>query len=116
EALGLAFEPHAPAGYAAGVAAYDAWIAALESGHVDPAGHAYAAQLAAEARRHAATFTGVDDYGRVAAALGELAERFPFPPQRPLDNAQLGGAAALLKRARESEARALSALSKTLVA
>ena len=116
EALRLAFEPLAPAGYAAGLAAYDAWIAALESGHVDPAGHAYTAQLAAEARRHAATFTGSGEYGRVAAALGELAERFPFPPQRPLDNAQLGGAAALLRRAREAEVRALGALEKTLVA
>jgi ribosomal protein S18 acetylase RimI-like enzyme len=116
EALRLAFEPMAPAGYAAGLTAFDAWIAALESGHVDPAGHAYTAQLLAEARRHAATFTGIEDYGRVAAAASELAERFPFPPQRPLDNAALEGAAQLLRRAREAELRALAGVEKSLVA
>ena len=115
EALRLAVEPMAPVGYAAGVAAYEMWIAALESGHVDPAGHAYSAQLLAEARRHAASFTGIEEYGRVAAAAGELAERFPFPPQRALDNAALDGAVTLLRRAHEAELRALAAVEKALV-
>jgi GNAT superfamily N-acetyltransferase len=115
EALRLGFEPTAPAGYAAGLAAYDAWIAALDTGHVDPAGHAYTVQLVAEARRHAAAFTGIEEYGRVAASLAELAERFPFPPQRPLDNAALAGAKAILTRARDAETRALAAVEKMLV-
>src|SRR5262249_5482422 len=115
EALRLGFEPTAPTAYAAGLSAYDAWIAALDSGHVDPAGHAYTVQLVAEARRHAASFTGIEEYGRVAASLAELAERFPFPPQRPLDNAQLASAKAILTRARDAETRALAAVEKMLV-
>src|SRR5439155_14478521 len=98
--------------------AYASWIAALGSGHIDPAGHAFAAQLLAEARQQAAEFlaaqpalaAAADAFARVAAAAGELTERTPFPPTRPLDNLELAAAAQLLARARDAEARGLSAL------
>jgi hypothetical protein len=128
EALRLHFAAFAPAGYQAGQGAWEAWREALASGHLDPAGHAFAAQLAAEARRHAADFLAsaqlsgadlglaADAYARGAAALAELAERFPFPPRRPLDNAQLTDAVELLGRAAASESRGLAAIEAALAA
>ena len=126
EALRLGTSPTVRPGHAGGLAAYDAWMAALASGHVDPAGHAFTSALGAEARGQAAAFLAgarlsgadlgpaADAYSRVAATLEELAVRFPFPPVRPLETPALEAAAALLGRAREEEARGLSALARAL--
>ncbi|HJZ86677.1 MAG TPA: GNAT family N-acetyltransferase [Polyangia bacterium] len=119
DALGEALRLHSALGYAT-------WLCALESGKLDPAGHAHAAQLAAEARDHAAAFLAqarlegadlapaADAYSRVAAALGELAERFPFPPARALDDGDLRAAHELVSRARDAELRGLAALEQAL--
>jgi hypothetical protein len=126
QAVRLGHEPWVRGGDAAGLSAYDAWIHALETGHVDPTGHAHAAQLLGEARRHAAQFlasahlpgadlaAAADEYARVAAATAELGDRFPFPPAAPLDDAGLATATRLLGRARDAEARGLAAISAAL--
>jgi hypothetical protein len=128
EALRLGRAPFVEAAGAAGLAAYDRWIAALDCGHVDPAGHAESAQLVAEARREGAAFlasaslpgaslaAAADHFARSSAALAELADRFPFPPLAPLDHVGLERAAGLLRRARDAEARGLDALEQALSA
>jgi hypothetical protein len=81
-------------GFHTGLTAWRALLAALESGRVDPAGLAYAAQRYAGARTAAAAWlpeaaqaTGLDLDGafralrRVAGMLAELAACHPFPPQ-----------------------------------
>lgn len=51
-----AFRERTFVGYACGIAAYDAWKAALLRKNVNPIGHEYCARLAADSRRHAAHF------------------------------------------------------------
>lgn len=60
-------------GLRAGLAAYDAWRTALDSGRIDPAGHAYLAQVTAELRAFAPVFLA-RAAGRLFSAAGEALE------------------------------------------
>ncbi|MFE5322082.1 RNA polymerase sigma factor [Paenibacillus sp. NPDC056579] len=112
-------------GYVCGLAAYDAWQSAMLLRRADPLGNAYTAEVAADARGHAAGFLrGLErklaDAGRAEAgavageaaahyesgaeALEELSALFPFPAGGSPDDPVLPEAAiALLERAKGSE-------------
>lgn len=112
-----------------GQAAYDEWIAALDSASIGPHG-GYNAQIWAEAKRYARDFVArlaarnrpireplleaAAAYSKVAAALTEVADLFPDPPQGkgagdPVVRAR---ALAALRAAKAAEARAAAALAR----
>ena len=115
--------------YRYGVAAYDAWIAALDSGKAHPFGNAYNAQCYAEGRalardflrrvagRNAAVAGALDRavaaYAGAADALKRFAGLFPFPPGEQMNDAgtRAEGVEAL-KQAKAEEARAVEALAE----
>jgi len=117
-----------------GLAAYDAWVAAMESGDLIPFGAAYNAQCWAESRALGRDFLGrvagrcpfaAEPLGRAAEAFGESADHlahvarlFPFPPrdeERP-DAQVCREAAEALRAAQAAEARAREALGAALAA
>lgn len=115
--------------YAFGLAAYERWINALESGSADPQGNAYNAQCWAEARRLAAAFLiriserdeQIGDslrcyamqYTAVAEALVEVAQLFPFPPpEAELDAGAVEQAITQLRHAAQVEAEAAAGIDK----
>lgn len=114
-------------GFVQGVAAYDTWIEAFESGKVDPFGNAYNAAVAADARRFATHFLlqksafncpenkwggqvmqlasrAAVCYARVHESLSAVNQLFPFPsggdPNEPARSKQ---AIALLGQAKQAE-------------
>jgi hypothetical protein len=114
--------------YAAGLAAYDLWIEALEADRVLPFGNAYNAQCWAEAKRFAAEFLArlakrneavaaplsdaAKAYGETAAEMAKVAELFPFPDaEEKVKEADLRAEAIkALQAAQKAEARGQAAL------
>ena len=112
-----------------GQAAYDEWIAALDSGTVGPHG-GYNAQIWAEAKRYARDFVArlaarnqpiqgplrqaAAAYVEVAAAMQQVADLYPDPPQgKEAEDAEIRAKAArALRTAQAAEAKATEALSQ----
>ncbi len=118
-------------GFATGLGAWRLLLAALESGHLDPAGLAYAAQRYAEARaaaagwlEHAESALGVDlraaraAFRRSAGMLAELAACHPFPPPPDLllTNSARDQAHALVEEVAAAEAGGLDGIEAALAA
>ena len=119
---------YAPPGYKAGLAAYDAWAKALESGQYDHFGVRYNTVLLADARGHGAAYlerVGPED---VAAAARETAGMYkrmlgaigmdgPNPPAHlglPVTPAQAKALAALVREAKAVEARQVEVVERAL--
>ncbi|HUT58626.1 MAG TPA: hypothetical protein VNA25_12345 [Phycisphaerae bacterium] len=113
--------------YATGLAAYDRWIAALQSNKAAGFGNAYNAQCWAEARQFAYKFLqrlaerspgnsalkeAADAYGQVAEPMAKVAKLFPFfGEKKEVENADTRAAACQhLAAAKTAEARGLAAL------
>lgn len=113
--------------YGYGAAAYDTWIAALQSGQLNPFGNAYNTVCWAEGRHLAHEFLSriaarnahlaepltpaVAAYGQASAAMGEVARIFSFPGRGEAeDPARRSEAVEHLRAAREAETRAAEAL------
>lgn len=114
--------------YAAGLAAYDQWIGALEAGKAEAFGNSYNAQCWAEAKRFAAEFLArlaarndavagplgdaAAAYRQTATEMTKVAELFPFPDaeEKVKEAEARAQAIAALKSARESESRGWAAL------
>ena len=111
-------------GFVSGVAAYEVWSDALTTGRVDPAGHAYLAQIAAEARSLAAAWLeaigerAAGPFRRAAAALCEVAGAwtFPLPEGAALGSRAREEQARLLQEAAAAEREGAAALAETLTA
>lgn len=117
----------------AGVDAYRAWSATVAAGRVSPMGHAYLAKTTADLRASIGPFLdraarqlsdesgeplgiAARAFGRSAAALLEISDSWPFPPN---PGAALTGRArkdhaALLSNAHTAEKEALAALDNAL--
>lgn len=118
-----------------GLAAYDAWIQALRSEHVEPIGNAYTVAVTHDARKFASQFLEqlLDDpiltneekgwikeakehYDAVCEPLAELKRMFPFPDGGdPNDAVQAERAIRQLSSAKESEGKAVLLLEKLKV-
>jgi hypothetical protein len=116
--------------YATGQAAYDRWIAALETGKADAFGNSFNAQCWAEARRFAHEFLSrlaarnqrvaeplrraVTAYADVAEAIGDVASLFPFPDSRKMveDPKRRAEAIQALRAAKAAEAKAAEAMAQ----
>jgi ribosomal protein S18 acetylase RimI-like enzyme len=106
-------------GFHSGQAAWRAVLAALESGHFDPAGLAYGAQRWAESRAAAAALLDGEakkHFARAAAMLGELAQLHPFPPPpgTMLTSSLRDQSAELAREAARAEAAGLDAIADAL--
>lgn len=115
-------------GYANGLAAYEAWMAAFRNGTVDALGNSYTLLIAADARRHAVqflrkwtagwqgekerrAFEAEGYYYEAAACFARLASRFPFPSGGdPLDPEEAKEAVRLLQQIKACEEAGLTAL------
>ncbi|PTM57868.1 RNA polymerase sigma factor [Desmospora activa] len=117
-------------GFVQGVAAYDTWIEAFESGTVDPFGNSYNVAVAADARRFATHFLlersacpkSIGDsrivqltaraavcYAQVYESLQALNQLFPFPAGgNPNESTQRAQAITLLTRAKEEELKGVA--------
>ena len=119
--------------YKAGLAGFDLWIRALETGTADGFGMAYNAAVWAECRRFAVHFLAeareriggrvgalldqaAAHYETVALSLEKVQETFPFPPQgEKIEDAERCAAAIeLLRKARGAEKAGLGALGTIL--
>jgi hypothetical protein len=117
--------------YGYGLAAYDAWISALDAGKLDDFGNAYNAQCWAEARAFARTFlervtarnaaraeplgAAAEAYATVASALAHVAELFPFPASgQTEDPERRQGAIEALREAQAAETTAVEALEQAV--
>jgi len=126
-AVQLLYGPSAGGDYTYGLAAYDAWIAALEADTVNPFGNAYNTQCYAEGRLYAHGFLkraagrnpavaepltrAVEAYGEAREAMRELAGLFRFPPHGEIkDPANRAKGIELLRQAKAAETRAAEAL------
>ena len=117
--------------YRAGLAGYDNWINAVESGTADGFGMAYNAGVWNECRGYAVAFlkearerldqpaaaldTAIEHYSVVAQNLQMVEDTFPFHGMEPghiKDSERLRVAAACLKAARDAEANGLVALER----
>ena len=115
--------------YRYGVSAYDAWIAALESGEAHPFGNAYNVQCYAEGRALARDFLrrvagrnapvagaldrAVAAYTGAADALKRMTKLFPFPPGEQMSDAGTRDRGVeALKQAKAEESRAVEALAE----
>ncbi|MGA9351331.1 MAG: hypothetical protein WBW48_21340 [Anaerolineae bacterium] len=116
--------------YKAGLAGYDTWIRALESGTADGFGVAYNAAVWQECRGYAVLFLqeakerldgqaaalfdeALDQYQVVSENLQTVANTFPFhgmKPEHVKDQAQIRTAIDALRTARDAEADGLEAL------
>jgi len=115
--------------YKAGLAGFDLWIGALETGTADGFGMAYNAAVWGECRRYAVQFLSeakerigghvgalLDEaaahYETIALSLEKVQETFPFPPQgKEIEDAERCAAAIeRLRKAREAEGAGLRAL------
>jgi hypothetical protein len=113
-------------GYSFGLAAYDAWIHALDT-QADDFGNAYNAQCWSEGRRFAHEFLvrvaerneavsqplqeAAVAYAEAADAVSLMARTFPFPHARELDDpANRAAGIEALRRAKAAETRACDAL------
>jgi hypothetical protein len=128
-ALQMLHWPPANTGYRTGQAAYDAWVAALDAGKVDPFGNGFNAQCWAEAKRLARDFVGrlagrndavskplgeaASAYVQVAEAMGKVAFLFPYgPPQPAQDPKTRAEGIEFLRAAKAAEAKAAQALAE----
>jgi hypothetical protein len=119
--------------YKAGLAGYDRWIHALESGPADSLGAAYNAQVWRECREYAVKFLeeakerlgepaaafdeAIRCYKAVAENLKKVAELFPFCEREEghvKDKGRCAEAAAALREARKAEEAGLAALGTLL--
>jgi len=119
--------------YKAGLAGFDLWIGALETGTADGFGMAYNAAVWAECRRFAVHFLAeakeriggkvgpqfdeaATHYQTVAENLRKVTETFPFPPKgdEVKDPDRCAAAIELLRGAREAEEAGLGALEAIL--
>jgi hypothetical protein len=118
--------------YKAGIAGFDTWIAALETGKADGFGMAYNAAVWSECRELAVDFlkeakdriggtvatlfdTAIEPYGVVAENLKKITALFPFHQRKPehiQDRARVESALELLRAARSAEQSGLAALEK----
>ena len=118
--------------YKAGLAGYDTWIRALESGTADGFGMAYNAAVWGECRGYAVLFLqeakerlegrvvalldeAIDQYQVVHESLGMVADTFPFhgmEPEHIKDKARTRTALEALRTARHTEAGGLEMLRK----
>jgi hypothetical protein len=120
-------------GFSCGLAAYDAWLAALDSGRIDPAGHAYTLHVTAELRAAAAPFLrraagalaggAAEALRHAAAAYQRVADRlialsgdtpWPLPEAFALTTSAREAALAALGAAAAAEADGVAALEQTL--
>ncbi|WP_409340744.1 hypothetical protein [Paenibacillus sp. MBLB4367] len=121
-------------GYVCGLTAYECWSEAFRRRSVDPLGNAYTAEVAADARRHAALFirelerkllkNGRKEaadmaaeaaclYEQIEAALGEFSRLFPFPDGgSPNEPALAEKAIGLLSKALAAETAGIEALER----
>jgi ribosomal protein S18 acetylase RimI-like enzyme len=118
-----------------GLAAYATWRTALERGTIDPAGHAFTAQVTCELRALAPVFLrrvatlvapsasqalsdAAGNYARAADALVALASEcpFPLPEGETLGTRARARHAELLGTALAAEEHAVAALERALVA
>ena len=120
--------------YANGQAAYDRWIAAIESGKTDPFSNSYNAQCWTNAKRMAGEFVkrlagrqpavrkqlsdAAAAYGDVVEAMEKIAKLFPFPDadKKVSDPAIRAQAVGPLRAAKAAEARATDALAQAAAA
>ena len=111
-----------------GLPAYDAWIRHFASKSANRFGNSYNSQCWAEARAHARDFVGRaaernegvaeplthahEAFVEVAAALEELAKRFPFTqdPGEIEDDGEIEAAVGLIGKAKAAEERALESM------
>ena len=118
--------------YARGLAAYDAWIDALEACRASVFGNAYNTACYSEGRHFARDFikrlAGRNEFaagplGRAAAAyalaadvMQRLGEMFPFPGEGEVvdDDAAIGEAVGILRSAKDSETRAAQAIEEAV--
>lgn len=123
--------------YISGLPGYDAWIAALANGDVDPGGVPYVCASYAELRKNAANYLkeameimnreervhlaeAIKRYSQVAVILKELSELFPsdaydWERKNNIRNKEkVDKGIELLKKAKTEEERGLSALKKLL--
>jgi hypothetical protein len=119
---------YAPPGYKAGLAAYDAWVKALESGVYDHFGVRYNTVLLADARGHGVNYLERVAAEGVAAAARETAGVYkrmlgaiemdgPNPPAHlglPVTPAQAKALAALVREAKAAEARQVEVVERVL--
>ncbi len=118
--------------YANGQAAYDRWIAALQSGRPDPFGNSYNTQCWTDLKRMAREFLtrlaarnsrvaeplgrAVAAYGDVVTAMENVADLFPFPDAEGKVNDPTVRAQAIepLRAAQAAEAKATEALAQAV--
>ncbi|MBH5318426.1 hypothetical protein I6N90_11460 [Paenibacillus sp. GSMTC-2017] len=124
--------------YSIGMAGYDAWIACMERRGADPLGNAYNTAVVSDAREYAAQFLrelvvrwngenvvertvrrlageAAVHYEKVASALVEMREMFPFPQGgEPNDPATADRATELLRAAKEAEEQGVVVLERLL--
>jgi hypothetical protein len=123
---------HSNPGYANGQAAYDRWIAAMESGKADPFGNSYNTQCWTDAKRMAREFLrrlagrnpvvqkqlgdAVAAYGGVVEAMEKVAGLFPFrDAEKKVEDPKVRAQAMEpLRAAKAAEAKAAEALSQTV--
>ena len=119
---------YAPPGYKAGLAAYDAWAKALESGVYDHFGVRYNTILLADARWHGVNYLERVAPQNIAAAARETAGVYkrmlaaiemdgPNPPAHlglPVTAAQAKALAALVREAQAAEARQVEVVERVL--
>ena len=129
----IANQPRYFRDYGYGVAAYDMWIAALQSGQLNSFGNAYNTVCLAEGRHFAHEFLSriagrnvhlaeplrpaVEAYAQASAAMHEVGQLFPFPGQGEAeDPARRAEAVEHLHVARAAEAQAAKALAAAAMA
>jgi hypothetical protein len=120
--------------YACGQAAYDRWIAAMESGKTDPFGNSYNTQCWTDAKRMAHAFVtrlaernaavskqlgaAAAAYAEVVAAMERVADLFPFPDsEKKVEDPKIRAQAIEpFRAAKAAEAKATNALAAAVAA